>query len=437
MTSYPWNKPAARWFLIIAIPFLIVGGWCGSKVYEYANERARVMEQFSAVNDVYYGLLSVNSWEEQLQEIVQKQIRDFSLTEEQDSLLRVEISQLLYDMLDELEKMIQNDDGSFKKKLRKVAVNAFVDKDELRQKVPGFTDRIMQNLTSEASKERLRGIASEQLDQFTSKIYDNRDSLHLSPLFEMYGVNSRPEFNKAAKQRAADLGRITYNYAFILLGIAALFLLAWFPVIKRPVLQKPLFLSSVVLGFIVLLTGLASPMIEIDARIAELDLVLLDQHIRFTDQIIFYRSKSILDVVHILINTGKFDSMLVGTLILAFSVILPISKLSCNALFLMVEKIRSNKLVYWLAYKSGKWSMADVMVVAIFMSYVGFSGILDDQLSSLDRDMETITSIATNLTSLRPGFYLFLAFVMFSLILSTLLKEILKKEKKVAADQKA
>ncbi|MGB0176395.1 MAG: paraquat-inducible protein A [Owenweeksia sp.] len=436
MTSYPWNKPAARWFILLAIPFLIAAAWCSIRVYKYANERARVMEQFSAVNDVYYGLLSVNAWEEQLQEMVQKQIRDFELTDQQDSLLRVEISQLLYDMLDELEKMIRDDDGSFKKKLRKVAVNVFVDKDELRDKVPGFTDRIMQNLTSEASKERLKGIASEQLDQFTSKIYDNRDSLHLNPLFELYGVNSRPEFNEAAKQRAAELSRTTYNYAFTLLGIAALFLFAWFPVMRRPVLQKPLFLSCVMLGFIVLLAGLASPMIEIDARIAELDLVLLDQHIRFSDQIIFYRSKSILDVVHILINTGKFDSMLVGVLILAFSVILPISKLSCNALFLLVKKIRNNKLIHWLAYKSGKWSMADVMVVAIFMSYVGFSGILDDQLSSLDRDMETITSITTNLTSLRPGFYLFLAFVIFSLVLSTLLKEILKKEKKLA-DQKA
>ncbi len=431
--AYPWNKSAARGFLIIILPVLVLAGWLGTRVYENANKRARVMNHFSVVNDVYHGLLSVNAWEEQLQEMVQNQIRDFSLTEEQDSLMRVEISQLLYDMLDELEKMIQQDDDSFKKKLRKVAVNVFVDKDELREKVPGFTDRIMENLTSEASKERLKGIASEQLDEFAGKIYDNRDSLNIKPLFEVYGVSNRADFNQVSKARAADLGRTTYNYTFMLLGIAALFLLAWFPVMKRPVLQKPLFLSSIVLAFIVLLVGLASPMIEIDARISELDLVLLEQHIRFTDQILFYRSKSILDVVQILLNTGKFDSMLVGSLILAFSVILPFSKLTCNALFLLAERVRNNKLIYWLAYKSGKWSMADVMVVAIFMSYVGFSGILDDQLSSLDRDMETVTSIATNLTSLRPGFYLFLSFVMFSLILSTVLKEILKKEKKEVA----
>ncbi len=428
MNSSPRNSSAARWYLLLCLPFLLAAAYFGSRVYENAQKRAQVKNHFSVVNDVYYGLLSVNAWEKELQEMVQKQIREFSLTEEQDSLLREEISQLLYDMLDELEKMIQQDDDSFKKKLRKLAVNVFVDKEELRGRVPEFTDRIMANLTSEASKERLKGIASEQLDQFVGAIYDNRDSLNIKPLFEVYNANSRSEFNEVAKQKAADLGKVTYRYTFALLGVVMLFLLMWFVVMRRPVLRKPHFLGSVVLGLIVLAVGLASPMIEIDARITEVDLVLLEQHIRFTDQILFYRSKSILEVVQILIDTGKFDSMLVGFLILSFSVILPISKLSCNALYLLWNKVRKNKIIYWLAYKSGKWSMADVMVVAIFMSYVGFSGILDDQLGQLNRDTETVTSITTNLTSLRPGFYLFLAFVLFSLILSSLLKEVIKKE---------
>ncbi|HAD96737.1 MAG TPA: hypothetical protein DCG19_04980 [Cryomorphaceae bacterium] len=433
MSSSRRSTSPSYWLLLAALPFLLVAGWCGIQAYKHANERATVMEQFSVVNDVYYGLLSVNAWEGQLEEMLRNQIHDFELTEEQDSLLREEISQLLYDMLDELEVMIQEDDGSFKKKLRKLAVNVFVDKEGLREKVPVFTERIMDNLTSEASKERLKGIASEQLDEFVGKIYDNRDSLNIRPLFQMYNVDSRSAFNEAAKKKAAALERTTYNYAFVLLGICLLFLLGWFFIMPRYRFQKPYFLSCVALALITLLTGLASPMIEIDARISELDLVLLEQHIRFTDQILFYRSKSILEVVQILLDTGKFDSMLVGSLILAFSVILPFSKLSCNALFLLVKKVRKNVVIHWLAYKSGKWSMADVMVVAIFMSYVGFSGIMDDQLSSLNRDTEAVTSITTNLTSLRPGFYLFMAFVLFSLVLSSLLKEVLKREEKLEA----
>jgi hypothetical protein len=71
--------------------------------------------------------------------------------------------------------------------------------------------------------------------------------------------------------------------------------------------------------------------------------------------------------------------------------------------------------------------MADVMVVAIFMAYVGFNGILDNQLEIFNTSYESVNSIATNLTSLQPGFILFLSFVLFSLLLSHLLKWITPK----------
>lgn len=74
--------------------------------------------------------------------------------------------------------------------------------------------------------------------------------------------------------------------------------------------------------------------------------------------------------------------------------------------------------------------MADVYVIAVFMAYIGFQGILDNQLSNLNMETESLVSISTNKTSLQPGFIIFIAFVLFSLILSTILKKItgLKRE---------
>ena len=77
-----------------------------------------------------------------------------------------------------------------------------------------------------------------------------------------------------------------------------------------------------------------------------------------------------------------------------------------------------------MAFKSGKWSIADVTVVAIFMAFIGFKGILDQQLSLLNVRTSIINSITTNLTSMQPGFLLFLAFVCYGLILSEILKRI-------------
>ena len=170
-------------------------------------------------------------------------------------------------------------------------------------------------------------------------------------------------------------------------------------------------------------------MIEIDARIKEMTFLLMGENISFHDQVIFFQSKSIVDVVRILIETGKFDSALVGVLILLFSIIFPIGKLLSTKLYLLGnEHWRNNRVIRFFAFKSGKWSMADVNVIAIFMAYIGFKGILDSQLESLNMKTESMASISTNQTSLQPGFMLFTAFVLFGLILSGILQRITTEE---------
>lgn len=69
--------------------------------------------------------------------------------------------------------------------------------------------------------------------------------------------------------------------------------------------------------------------------------------------------------------------------------------------------------------------MADVWVVAIFMAYIGFNKILDDQLKGLNVTTESWQMITTNQTSLQPGFSLFFTFVIVSLVLSEILKKVI------------
>jgi type III secretory pathway component EscR len=55
------------------------------------------------------------------------------------------------------------------------------------------------------------------------------------------------------------------------------------------------------------------------------------------------------------------------------------------------------------------------------MAYIGFKGILDTQLATMNVKTDSLASVSTNQTSLQPGFILFVAFVVFSLILSEIL----------------
>ena len=225
------------------------------------------------------------------------------------------------------------------------------------------------------------------------------------------------------------LQKRAYFFTYVILGIMILFLIMWWVLRNQRSLHSIFFVISVFLTFVVLFVGLTSPMIEIDARIKEMSFLLIGERISFHDQVIFFQSKSIVDVVRILLETGKYDSAIVGMLILLFSIVFPIGKLLATKCYLLGnEKWRNNKVIQFFAFKSGKWSMADVNVVAIFMAYIGFKGILDSQLASLNMNTDSLASISTNETTLQPGFILFVAFVLFGLILSVILQKITAAE---------
>jgi predicted Co/Zn/Cd cation transporter (cation efflux family) len=122
-------------------------------------------------------------------------------------------------------------------------------------------------------------------------------------------------------------------------------------------------------------------------------------------------------------------------LILLFSIVLPISKLICTQLVLLGNaKNRSRKVLEFVAFKTSKWSMADVLVVAIFMAYVGFKSILDSQLKDLNVQSQSMSVITTNRTSLQPAFILFTTFVLFGLVLAEIIKR--SASARAARDQK-
>ena len=138
--------------------------------------------------------------------------------------------------------------------------------------------------------------------------------------------------------------------------------------------------------------------------------------------IIMIQSKSILDVFWIMMIHTDLQMKLVGLLLITFTIIFPMLKLvSSLAYYLNYRHAKDNPLIRFFVLYSGKWSMADVMVVAIFMAYIGFNGIISSQLGHLNSSYQELVVITTNGTSLQPGYYLFLTFTLLALFLSGLL----------------
>jgi hypothetical protein len=169
-----------------------------------------------------------------------------------------------------------------------------------------------------------------------------------------------------------------------------------------------------------LVGGVLSPMLEVEVRLTKLDATLLGTPIEFQNQSLYYRSKTVFEVFQTLIQMHRPEMTLVAVLVILFSVVFPALKmLALSASLFRPALLRTNRLVRILAFDLSKWSMADVMALAIFMSFVAFNGVIGSSLDAL-RDMPSITQvlIPTNASRILPGYYLFIGFCLSSILLS-------------------
>jgi hypothetical protein len=81
--------------------------------------------------------------------------------------------------------------------------------------------------------------------------------------------------------------------------------------------------------------------------------------------------------------------------------------------------LRTSRLIRILAFDLSKWSMADVMVLAIFMSFVAFNGVIGSSWDGV-RNMPNVQQvrIPTDASRILPGYYLFVGFCISSIVLS-------------------
>jgi hypothetical protein len=226
---------------------------------------------------------------------------------------------------------------------------------------------------------------------------------------------------RIGEQVAAMDAEIAKQY-WIVLGasaIAFLVLVTGGPVRRSGVVLLLLFCLMLLAG------GVLTPMLEVEAKISKLSLTLLGTKVTFEDQLLYFRSKSVLEVFQSLIARDRPDMWVVGVLVLTFSVIFPALKILTLGVSLQWPGILKNRLLKFLALESSKWSMADVMALAIFMSYVAFNGLIANTMEGL-RETGAEIVIPTDSSKILPGYYLFIGYCMASLVLSKKLENTIR-----------
>ena len=95
-------------------------------------------------------------------------------------------------------------------------------------------------------------------------------------------------------QKLANENNANQIYKVLLLISFLGFIIAFF---FSKHITKADYLLGILFSFLLLFLGISLPMIEIDARISEMSFSILEEAISFKNQVLFYKSKSIYEVV--------------------------------------------------------------------------------------------------------------------------------------------
>lgn len=382
-------------------------------VYQSEQERRVIKEELIELSKIKYGLFSADEWKVIITDIVAKKLEEFELEPKSKEELRKRISAMLHKVVDGFEARYE--EKKSKNLLTKIEggiVSLFKAFEKIREDIPEFTDQILVFMEDPRNKAVVEGfITRKYIDEMSANIdYTVHDGI-----ISKYNYLDRADAIcwLTEKLEAHDSNRQPYTVSLLILALLA----SLYALFVRG-LAKAEYLMLALTSLVLLIMGLVLPMMELDARIGRMNFILFGEPVTFGDQVLYFRSKSILEVVQLLLTKGNVDLLLVGILIFTFSVLFPLSKLISTLIYLYIPKIKSNKVIQFLIFKTGKWSMADVMVIAIFMAYIGFSGVITEQLAQIDDVTPNIDIFTTNMSRLRIGFFAFTAFAVLSLIIA-------------------
>jgi hypothetical protein len=395
--------------------FAIIGATI--QTIQLAKEHQEIKIDLADMEHIRYGLLNVDEWAGQIADIVSIKIEEFEITPENRENIQKTLEEVMYELVDEVEELMEERTSGGFSGVKKWIAGLAVDINQLRDSVPAFAGIVIDQLNEPENRAELQTFVHGKLNDFKARTYNEDKMELLAMLLEKYGCTSKLDCQEALAEIIEEKQKaINYRVVLMLMLVMLIFLLNLLVPGPLGQLQAPLLILA---ALSLLLCGVLTPMIQLEARIDLMLFRLLGEEVEFRDQIIFFQSKSITDMVRILMNDGSIQMIFVAILIFSFSVLFPSLKLISSWIYYMdFAGLRKNIIIKFFVLKSGKWSMADVMVVALFMAYIGFNGVVSSQLKSIGEQAEQFEVFTTNGTMMLGGFYLFLCFVLAGLILS-------------------
>lgn len=398
-------------------------------LYGLQKEQTDYKEDFAQLHLINYGLFNMEMWKGKVVAIFDAKIKTFKIDPkmytEVNKQLRTYLNNVYEEyftsgkLVDEFVKEAEKK-GSINKlflNLIKGSAKDMIKDLDLSDKIPAIADQLTTEIKS--NEHVIKGYLTKELDEM---LFANSGKTYVDPragLLLKHNTDDMETLSADLKTMIAEQDiLINEKIKLLYLLLIAAILIAGFSF--KLIQFKALVLSLTTISIVFLVLGISMPMIDIDARLNSFNINLMGNDLSFDEQVLYFQSKSITDVTQTLIQSRGIDTKIVGMLVFLFSIIFPFLKLSLSSMFLFSERIRRSTWAKNIIFYLGKWSMADVFVVAIFMAYIGFYGIISSQLNEIAAgDAYTVETI--NYSQLSPGALFFTSYCILSIITSIII----------------
>ncbi len=128
--------------IIYAIIFL-AAAVLGQQIISLSKSNQQRKQDYADINNIKYGLFSINQWKIQLSEIINAEISDLSI-KGNEAKIKPMLEAQLNSLIDGVNKKIEEkNQKSVKGKLKQEFINTFVDIKDIKAGIPQYADEIM------------------------------------------------------------------------------------------------------------------------------------------------------------------------------------------------------------------------------------------------------------------------------------------------------
>ena len=261
------------------------------KSYYLEINKKELKSDLIEISDIKYGMFNVDEWKNQLAKIITAKLKELKLTGSDREIAKKKIETFLYKAISDYEinyKKSNNENSLFGISYKSVGADIFGIFNGLKERVPIITEEILNFLEKEENRENIKEYILLQLDRYRDSTFQKIDYSNLENVLTKYGSNELIDCKKIINNNIESINSKIKLYNGIILFAYVIILLSVFFVKKHSNYSVLLYILT---SLLLLILGVALPMIDIDARISTMEFKLMGETISFQNQVLYLKVK--------------------------------------------------------------------------------------------------------------------------------------------------